>query len=167
MLTDAVVAPSYHCIIDNSSFQMTGLKIDFQNVSLQGRSSELHLIDAAFQKLVAAPEESAQTNKQTERQTRTSIVLLEGQSGTGKSFLVESWYPTVASKTSVFASGKFDLNEKRSASYAVISKVITELCEAIDDTEQLLRSFEDSMGDELGVVLDTLASTGGSIKKKL
>lgn len=111
-------------------------RLDFSSVPLAGRSSELQTLQEAFKSAAEA----------------LPVVYIEAPSGTGKSFLVETWHREHQPE-SLFVSGKF--NQLQQSPYAAIVQAIVQVCNHFDE-EALQKAVKQQMASEQTQVLADL-----------
>ena len=129
-----------------------GLKLDFNNNRLHGRASALSDLNSVFDRVVSNGE--------------AIVVGIRGSSGTGKSFLLETWKHEKEEQnpSTIFVSSKFDQVKQTCAPYSTISHILGQLCEAVinadgDGSRQELNEIvHDAIGEETSILLSTLPS---------
>lgn len=120
--------------------------MSFDNHGIHGRQAERQLLENAFERLQpGAPSE---------------VVVIRGDGGTGKSFLVESLRAKVTDQEDYFALGKFDQVDK-AVPYSAICEAFSDLCDLIlqdreleadagEDGEFDLQLHQNSLLDKVG-----------------
>jgi predicted ATPase/signal transduction histidine kinase len=104
--------------------------------TLYGRDAEIRALHAAFDRVAAVG--------------ATEVVLVSGESGTGKSSLVNELHTAVAARGSLFASGKFD-QYLREVPYATLAQAFQGLARnLLGRSEAELRRWRDALLEALG-----------------
>lgn len=137
------LAFSYEAEVDGYGAEVDGVKIgqNFSNLGLYGRNQEIDTLRRCFEAtkttVASTPEQRAGHDLQIPPiiTTPTSIfsrqlVLISGDSGTGKSSLAQSLREIVLKDAGFFASGKFDLHQS-DVPYAGFAAAISELCQCL------------------------------------
>jgi PAS domain S-box-containing protein len=103
---------------------------------LYGRESEIDVLLAAFDRVAAGG--------------RPELVLVSGDSGIGKSSVVNELHKSLVSPRGLFASGKFD-QYKRDIPYATLAQAFQSLVQGLlGKSEADLAPWRDSLRDALG-----------------
>ena len=115
---------------------------------LYGRETESALLKRAYDRVC-----SHENNK-------PELVLISGESGAGKSYLVEQLL-LKQQQNAYFVSGKFDQLQSRQP-YSAISCAFSNLCDQIlasrDDVELIRNRIRDTVGSQVRVLTDVLPS---------
>lgn len=118
------------------SCQVNKLPLDFENVSLVGRSNEMKQLVDAYERI-------------RKENAAAQVILIRGSSGTGKSVLVENLERTEKKGREFFVTGKFQ-QYGQTRPYGGFVDATTEMSFAISESE--------SLNDIRQSILDTLNS---------
>jgi predicted ATPase len=111
-------------------------KLNFSALKLYGRTGEIETLRKCFEAIrETTPISSQQRTEQPMKpsstmKTRQGLVLISGNSGTGKSSLAYSLKDEVMKKGGFFVSGKFDLQQS-DIPYAGFADAISEVCQSL------------------------------------
>jgi predicted ATPase len=146
----------------SGSTQSEGLsgvvRLDDSGGKLYGRSQELDLLEDVFKRVVA--EERGQDDTAATSSIKHEIVLVSGESGSGKSSLVRTFRDGVrenSGQSAFFVEGKFDQNQETARPYSAIADAVTQLCHLIRESdyfEEILESIKTTLSGEISVLLD-------------
>lgn len=117
-------------------------KLQFQNIcdSLVGRSEQQKVLSEAFKDVVA--------QQQQQQQQGPQVVCLEGESGSGKTYLVDCWWRQEQenNKENVqVAFGKGKIDQKQSTSYGALVDAVSALIDQVPNADDL----RDALNNEL------------------
>jgi predicted ATPase len=124
------------------------MSLDFTEVKLCGRREELAQLKNAL-------ERTSDRSKST-----SEVVFIEGDSGTGKSALIEAFRQSVAGKQCLFCRGKFDQEGELAEPFSAITDCLSVLHEnlhALDPEAEA--EFRKELGLEARVLSKILPST--------
>jgi predicted ATPase len=127
---------------------MNGIGVDFTDVKLCGRREELAQLKNALKR-------TSNRSKST-----SEVVLIEGDSGTGKTALVEAFRQSVAGKQCLFCLGKFDQEGDLGEPYSAITDCLNVLHENLHELDpEAEAEFRKELGVEARVLSKILPST--------
>jgi predicted ATPase len=128
---------------------MSGIiNLDFTDVKLCGRKQELAQLRNAL-------ERTSDRSKST-----SEVVLIEGDSGTGKSALIETFRQSLAGKRCLFCRGKFDKSSELAEPFSAIADCLNVLHENLRELDpEAEAEFRKELGLEARVLSKILPST--------
>jgi predicted ATPase len=124
------------------------MDIDFTEVKLCGRTKE-------FAQLKNALERASDRSNST-----SEVVFIEGDSGTGKSALIEAFRQSLAGKQCLFCSGKFDQEGELAEPFSAITDCLSVLHENLQELDpEAEAEFRKELGLEARVLSKIIPST--------
>jgi predicted ATPase len=124
------------------------MDLDFTDVKLCGRKEELAQLKRAL-------ERTSDRSKST-----SEVVLIEGDSGTGKSALIEAFRQSLAGKRCLFCRGKFDQASELAEPFSAITDCLSVLHENLHKLDpEAEEEFRKELGLEARVLSKFLPST--------
>ncbi len=111
---------------------------------LYGREREIDALLEAFDR-IASPSETRATSE------KSSLMLIAGYSGIGKSALVQELYKPITEKRGYFIAGKFDQFQRNIPYSAVVSAFRELVKQLLTETEVQLQEWRKKLQDALGI----------------
>ena len=118
--------------------------------SLCGRSKELSLLDDALDRVFDSNADKGSSE----------VVHVRGQSGCGKSSIVEKLRESVVELNGFFVSGKFD-HFRSQEPFSAIACAFADLCDLVSQSDDLVivkNALEEALGSEIKVLLNLIGN---------
>ena len=143
-----------------SSFELDQLR--FSKLSLHGRPKEQEILNECLGRVSGNSTHSVDPKASVKQ-----LVLIRGESGTGKTALASSIQKTVLHKGGIFALGKYSL-QQQSEPYVAVAWACRQICEAIaatkDDPTNKFNNFRKSLLRKLGDGIDLVKEVVPSLE---
>ena len=127
------------------SDQVTATNLQFDRLSLYGRDEEIELIKEKTRLEITSPKDKTKQKQ---------LILIDGDSGVGKTSLAFSFSEPIRSNKGMFSSGKFDL-ELRELPYNGIIQACNGICTEIVNNSNENNTFPTSLLDDVRSDLTT------------
>ncbi|MBW4421156.1 MAG: AAA family ATPase [Myxacorys californica WJT36-NPBG1] len=120
---------------------------------LYGRETELAVLLATFEKVAGSGKQGMENGEELSNLPHSTMMLVSGYSGVGKSALVQELYKQITAKRGYFVSGKFD-QLQRNIPYSAITHALQKLM------RQLLGEPDEQVQQWRSRLLTALGSSG-------
>ncbi|KAL3912690.1 MAG: hypothetical protein SGILL_006785, partial [Bacillariaceae sp.] len=134
----------------NDLSQLTINKLNLKSLGVRGRKEEIQIMHHAFQRMI----ENDHQNQDDDESQQRQLIVIAGESGTGKTKLASTLKEPVAKTAKgLYVRGKFDLH-LRNQPYSAFASAVAEICGNIlsmaihdpDKSKEVIHDIQEELG---------------------